>query len=1060
MTELQLVDQKERELIANELNTNFLVEAGAGSGKTFSLVQRMVNLIITGTYRIGEIVAITFTRKAADELKERFRSKLEQTRIETEDTTVRERIERSLEDFDQCYLGTVHAFCARLLRERPIEAGLDFDFNELDENEDRLLTDEAWDRYIQQVRLQTPEQLEELQLLGIDVAELRNNLHHLREYADVEWQSETIEKPSLDEAFQALVKFVNYCKPSLPDTEPDKGYDTLQKKLLRTIMQLKYTDHSKEKFKVAMLRPYQKKSTVTLNKWKSKDDAKEIRDSVQIELAEIVAPSLQSWYEYCHGRLIPFLKPALSYYEKLKKERSQLNFQDLLSNTARLLKENSEVRSYFQKKYRCLLVDEFQDTDPIQAEMMLYLTGLEIEEKNWTKLTPRQGSLFVVGDPKQSIYRFRRADIDIYQRVKDMIASTGGQALNLTMNFRTLDVITEPLNTVFQQHLPEQESTYQAAYRPLNSVKKADDGAGERIGLKKITVPYARKKADVIDADADAIARYIKEQVDQSAAQPSDFMVLTRYNDGLDVYAGKLEEYGIPVITTGQISLAGDRELQSILQLLTLLAQPTQSLYMVAVLRSPLIGISDKQLYHYKMNGGVFSLFANIPESLDENDRSTFDEAFTKLRRYYQWRINDLPSTVIEKVLTDAGILALYVRLGKSKREYARLYQVLEKVRAYEANGHSEFHEVVLRLRELIEEEEIEEMSLPDEENAVRVMNVHKSKGLEAPIVFLAHPNKVVEQSDKISQHIKREETDSIGYFTFTNEKGDRLAQPVDWEMYQTEEFEYLKAEETRLVYVAATRAEKMLVISGMDKNNEKNNPWYELLIGLQLEELAIPENVEKPRSTESESVSLPEYIEIKTTLPSWSESLTTPTYQINTPTESTEQINLRDVQREAGGGKDWGSLIHETFEACMNGIVALEHIIHRLLEKFNISKDRYDDVVTAIEQFKQTSIWERSRQVEQCFAELPFTYKTKSDNENQDLLLTGIIDLIFKEDDQWVIVDYKTDHVKRGEDVEKLTNYYAKQLNMYKDTWEKMTGERVKEVILYFVTDNQIVTL
>ncbi|MEB1809076.1 MAG: UvrD-helicase domain-containing protein [Bacillaceae bacterium] len=1066
MTDIVLMDKAERDKIMEHLNTNFLVEAGAGSGKTFSLVQRMANLVTTGTYEIREIVAITFTRKAADELKERFQTELEKRRKGITDVVVKERIERALADFDQCYLGTVHSFCARLLRERPVEAGLDFDFKELDEQEDKLIADEAWERYINDIRLKSPEKLDELSELGIDVASLRANLHELREYADVVWFYEETERPDLGEVFSELKAFIEYVKTNLPDEEPDKGYDSLQKKVLRTMRELKYFDIAKDKTKVAMLRPYQKKTTVTLNRWKDNDVAKEIRDERQIILAEAVAPVLESWFEFCHSRLIPFLKPALAYYQNLKKKRSSLNFQDLLSESAKLLKENSEVRRYFQQKYKCLLVDEFQDTDPIQAELMLYLTGEEIEEKNWTKLTPRQGSLFVVGDPKQSIYRFRRADIDIYQRVKEMIANTGGEALNLTMNFRTTSLVTEPLNEVFVQHLPEKETSYQAAYRPLNSVKRNDPEEEQKLGIYKWMVPNARKTAEVIEADADGIAKYIREKLTNGEAQPRDFMILTRYNGGIDDYAKKLEEYSIPVMTTGEVSLAEDEELRAALYLFKLLAEPTNSLYAAAVLRGALFGISDKLLYNFTTHGGRLALFTAIPEQLAEEEQSLLKAVYEKLKQYYMWRRQDIPTAAIEKILLDVGLLPKYMSLEKNKRDYTRTYQVLEKLRAYEASGHAEFYAVVERLEQLIVDETIEEMTLPDEENAVRVMNVHKSKGLEAPIVFLVHPKKFVDQKDKIGRHIQREQESSIGYFCFTNEKDEMMAQPPNWQRLQAEEYEYLKAEEMRLVYVAATRAEKMLVISCMDKGNEKNNPWNDLLVGLELDEFKVPEDIVKPEVADKNVVSAAEWKQIREQVLNWAEPLKQKTYEMERPTDRTEEDHtLLGISRETGGGKDWGSVIHEAFESILKENEDRSEVIEELLMKYEIPVERAPEVNDAIDAFLQSPIWERCKQSDEWYAEMPFTVMVQEGHplyreEIGETILTGIIDLIFKENDQWIIVDYKTDRFTRKEDIEKLKDHYAKQLNVYKQAWEEITKEQVGEMNIYFVQTQDCVKI
>jgi ATP-dependent helicase/nuclease subunit A len=224
--------------------------------------------------------------------------------------------------------------------------------------------------------------------------------------------------------------------------------------------------------------------------------------------------------------------------------------------TADLLKNYPEVREYFQDKYRTLLVDEFQDTDPIQAEIVFYLTGKEIEERDWTKLSPHSGSLFVVGDPRQSIYRFRRADIDIYNLVKELVKKTGGEVLHLTTNFRSLKCISTHLNPVFNQQFPETEDSYQAAYASLNTIR--EDQLNANSGVWKLVIPEEySKKEEVVKQDAEAIARVIKAAVSgdmklnrthqELAAgimeKPSyrDFMILLRYKDLMDVYARTLE---------------------------------------------------------------------------------------------------------------------------------------------------------------------------------------------------------------------------------------------------------------------------------------------------------------------------------------------------------------------------------------------------------------------------------------------------------------------------------------------------------------------------------------
>ena len=154
-------------------------------------------------------------------------------------------------------------------------------------------------------------------------------------------------------------------------------------------------------------------------------------------------------YGYNHVA-VPFVKEARRIYEERKKALSALNFQDLLLKAADLLATHPDVRQYFQEKYRYILVDEFQDTDPVQARLLMYLTGEELTEASWENITPRPGSLFVVGDPKQSIYSFRRADLSIYQRFKERITETGGEVVEFTTNFRSVNA----LGTWYNRILP------------------------------------------------------------------------------------------------------------------------------------------------------------------------------------------------------------------------------------------------------------------------------------------------------------------------------------------------------------------------------------------------------------------------------------------------------------------------------------------------------------------------------------------------------------------------------------------------------------------------------
>jgi ATP-dependent helicase/nuclease subunit A len=192
-----IVDQEARDKIKHVLHQNFLVEAGEGSGKTTSLVDRMVNLIYTGTCRIHEMVAITFTRKAADELKIRFQSELEKKWKSETDDRLKQQLEEALQNIEQCFLGTVHSFCARLLRERPVEAKLDVTFSELEDDEDQLVAEEAWVLHVQKLQLNDTERLQAISELGLDLNKVKERFQYMKRYPDVEWVKEDIAKPDL-----------------------------------------------------------------------------------------------------------------------------------------------------------------------------------------------------------------------------------------------------------------------------------------------------------------------------------------------------------------------------------------------------------------------------------------------------------------------------------------------------------------------------------------------------------------------------------------------------------------------------------------------------------------------------------------------------------------------------------------------------------------------------------------------------------------------------------------------------------------------------------------------
>jgi len=1084
----ELIDQKARKKIVKELNCNILVEASAGSGKTSSLIHRMAALIKSGKFKVDEIVAITFTRKAAIELKERFQQKIEDSFRETEDEKEKGYLREALSNLEQCYLGTIHSFCARLLRERPIEAGLDPEFAELDDLDDTLLKENAWERYLLNLKIKESPSLIHLEELGVKPSELVNCYKTICTFPEVKPSFQASPKPNLKEAIKEIISFSDEASQYIPDEEPKMGYDKLQEAVLSVKRMKGFYDYIKEDYnKIKLLENFSKSEKVTLNRWTSKEKAKEYRDSLVLELQErVINPILQQWREYCYADTIKFVLPAVEYYHELRQKVLMLNFQDLLLKTSYLLRDYPEVRQYFQQKYRCLLVDEFQDTDPIQAEIIFYLTGQDFYEKNWQKLIPRPGSLFVVGDPQQSIYRFRRADIAIYNLVKELIEKSGGGVLKFQANFRSLYSIGSYLNPIFEELFSSGQGKFQAVYSPMQTVW--EDNPQYLSGIRQLIISKERNKSDTIRQDAQSIARIIRDMVDRgfklvrteeeikagisTLVSYKDFMILLRYKGGMDIYARTLAEYGIPFTVSGYTSLNESYQIKELLKLFRLMRDIENQVLLIAVLRGIFFGFSDDDLYQFKEASGEFDFYEKIPEELNFKLKENFDRAFCQLRQFHLWTQKLPPVTAMEKIIIDSGLLPHSCLEGYNLNKCGELYSILERLRKAEAGEVIGFALMVDQLEKMLEAGIEEELDIMTEENTVRIMNLHKAKGLESPVVFLAIPyNTSIHEP---TYYIERMGQEPYGHFlvcrsnAYNKGKGKRLAQPKNWENYCQFEVSYNEAEDIRLLYVAATRAKNLLVISSLNYKSNKNNPWLPLLKNITEEmniivpEAGLPEVKEKEKKEES---LFDGYKKIQKECGQWMKDLSKSSYYEKKPTDFKDEEKHRKIATLDVGGTAWGSAVHRIFDYLIKEDPDEELLslhIEKALEKQGISLKRKEELAGIVRKFKKSDLYQRLKKAELKYSEVPFTinietahplYTELVGQDSRPVILSGTIDLVFKESDGWVVVDYKTDKPKNKKDYPELAEVYQKQIAIYSQIWQDITREKVKQSSIYFVS-------
>lgn len=1040
-----IADQKERDRIIEDLETNMLVEAGAGSGKTTSMVGRMAALIMTGKAEVAQITAITFTKKAADELRFRFRQTLEEKVKEAEAAPEQiKRCQRALFKIDECFIGTVHAFCARLLRERPIEAGVDIAFREIEEDEDEELLYEAWVSHIEEQQAASSEQYKVLQNIGVLTADLFQNLKLLNRYPEVQWVREQTTKPNIDaELWQQLVNLCTEGQSKIVQEDEKPG--SLENSINNFLRECEFAETITDK--ILALEYFSVSIKAKQKKWVSKEEAKATEAIFQNIKEKEIDPLLTQWYEYNHSHILAFLEKGLKEYEQLKYEKGCLNYQDLLLKAKELLQSHTHVREDLQEKYRYLLVDEFQDTDPIQAEIMFLLTATDPTCKEWQRCVPKEGSLFIVGDPKQSIYRFRRADIDMYLAVKQHLENTDGEILALTTNFRTIPAVTNPFNSWLKSQLPVEAHKYQAEYQPL--IPDKSDAENQWEGFFKNEVATEQKNEVVENRDAEQIAAHIQKMLSEGH-EPEDMLVLQRNNKSLTKYALILEQYDIPVNVSGEIAYQEITEFDDLASVFEAVADGSNELAVVAALKSVFFAASDAELYEWKHAGGGFQMYRNPP--FDED--TTINTALEKLRRYQRYTRSYSAAEAMVAIIKDLDLirhLALNGRGKESMQGYDLLAETLmQKSFSTLADGASWYRVWIEKTQKTLEQNM--------HENAVRVMNVHKAKGLEAPIVFLANPKGKSKVKDRINVHVQRENETTKGYIRFQKSNGPQKrpsGQPPQWEEAKSEEDKFQDAEAIRLLYVAATRVENTVIISSSGTN--KQNYWQPLLEEMEISALEMQEVsakeidvplivdknlVETSRNYESE---LNEAIK-HSIIEEWS------------PTGNKDQP-MPAIAREEGGGTEWGTFIHSVLEKVVQG-KAVDRFIPNLAFQYEFEEEQIQKAFSIVESFKASDLYQEVKNAQAVYTEWPFYFDLSPEDEGHTALfgearktkrVKGFIDLVYLTEEGWKIVDYKTDLYIHQEDKEKLERFYQKQIEQYKVIWELLSGEKVHSMNIYF---------
>ena len=1078
-----LSDQPQRDAIGTELATTILVEAAAGTGKTTSMIERMVNLLAGGHLAIDTLAAVTFTRKAAAEIRGRFQVGLEKAARERagEEKT---RLHEALSHIDRCFIGTIHSFCGRILRERPVEAGVDIHFTELDQVTDELLRRDVWKQYIDGLVTRGDQDREAAAIttgladVGLEITQLRGAFLRFCDFPDVQqWPEPTTPLPKVDAVRTALVTYADHMRSLTPfeTVGPSERLMPRYEQIARMARVLDLTRHENVARILELFFESKANGDVTQKNWpgKGKQALAELERWTNF-YHQHAEPFLQPWREYRYSAVLEAIRPALEIYQQRLQSEGGLNFQDLLMRAAHLLRQGPAIRRYFQNRFTHLLVDEFQDTDPIQAEVMLLLTADDVHQNDWAQCQPKPGSLFVVGDPKQSIYRFRRADIVTYRRVKQMIAQSG-KVLSLSTNFRSQANLIDWVNTLFGGVFAEEESDQVPQFVAMDAGRKALPQA-ELIGLHRLEIPKLPNIEARTEYEAEQIAHLIREAIDRQwqvpdkdgtlrAAQAGDFMIITRKKAHLSRYGQKLQAQGIPHQVTGGNAMGTLDELRLLTLCLRALARGEDSIAVLAVLRSELFGLSDALLYRWKEAGGRFTLDAPTPSAIaDDATMQAVAEAFAQLRSLSRL-LRQLPLiAAVEQIAQRLGLIARAAVTRDGPTRAGGLLGVIERLRPMrEQLWNLESVTETLEQWRTGNEEQDPVAVVPSSTSPVRIMNLHKAKGLEATFVFLAGLQKLPGSGADL--HIDRGSGGTRGFFAIRSESSGSwgtpplLAQPADWEEHAEEEVRFLEAERDRLAYVAATRARAGVAITccegsqgSWDFFEAEQDLFTPLPIATATKQTAKGAITIDPTAAATAAADA---------AAAWQRGGRA-TYQVVAAKADAlgKETDPATIPPSGEHGTEWGTVVHGLLEAAIEAPTAdLEPLARTLLEDTDLAPDALEPLLETVARVKVSGLWKRALASPQRLVEAPFIRLAQG---AETKIVRGVIDLAFREEDSWVLVDYKSDRVGNDPDQaeQTLRARYAAQLTAYTEAWEQVTGQKVAERGLLLTHYDRYVTL
>jgi len=1075
---------------ATDHSTSLCVTAGAGTGKTHVLVTRYINLIQDGGYRIPEILALTFTDKAAQEMKGRVRTALSEKSGSGWNGTQ--------EEFLWANISTFHSFCARIIREFPVEGGVDPGFGVLEEADATALLEETLDDlihgklkdYNRQALLSTLRIVGD-QYLKVCLLELNQKRGDAEGFFGCLFEDESVvveswqncfkdtQQTALDDLFAsdafvgALSALLALAGQYAGETDSGSRYLRGAAPILRDIQ----TKGELSTLCLALLRLYDIKSSKNMGSKKvfNTDDLETLRSSYSI-VKEIIktqktplslsfdpkSPQTSETLDFLHhlGTVFADFTRAT---DRTKEQIGSLDFNDLIYRTARIFREYPEhVRQHFRHRFRYIMVDEFQDTDPVQAGIILRIA----EASN--------AMIFVVGDPKQSIYLFRDADVSRFKETSTQIQDhDGGREIALDINFRSTPDVISCGNYLFSQLLQDRGKEWDFAYHPIN----VSERRATHKGTVELLIPSkGDNAADSARIEADLVAQRIAELVgneerhitiqDESGQtitrplQYGDIAILFERRTKLNWFEWACKKWDIPYHVHAGTGFFERQEIFDLLSVLTFLVRDDNDISLAGALRSPYFGMSDADLFRVAQERGT-----TLWQKLQRSESSSAQEALEMLTCWKAVCRREPVNLLIRRILQDSEISAVYAALPGGEECLANIEKLVASSRDTGTGFVQSLESFVKKLQDAVTREQREGGAPPppSQDDRVIMMTVHASKGLEFPLVVVPG---MAETGPGGRAQIFVDPICGVAVKMPDPDNPFHLIETPLFTALRHREDQKQKAEQRRLFYVAVTRARDHLILSGSRQDNlpasldssQKRIDWVCSI--LQIDPTSLPEtgsvtkiysHGEREFAVQIQGSQNPDYpapqldtpenIEFEN-LPEGRKREINPekTSDLELPKEiwtvSTIMGKESPTHPSAALNTTWGTIVHRVFEGQSPATV--------YTEAGGSDPENEAELTTLYEQFCSS---DRMQDVTEEYCELPFLAQIRGTS------FKGIFDRLIKNSKgTWTLIDYKT-----GPEIECNEHFF--QMAVYGEAAEQMLGVPVT-TCLYFTQTGEYITV